>query len=91
MAVRVTPITDADVEAVSEFLHRELNERVPAHAWTQAIRVPWLTSGSETTPNHGYMLVDDGGHVLGAYLGFYSEREIEIGRASCRERVSSPV
>ena len=76
MAVRVTPITDADVEAVSEFLHRELNERVPAHAWTQAIRVPWLTSGSETTPNHGYMLVDDGGHVLGAYLGFYSEREI---------------
>lgn len=76
MTVRVTPITDADVEAVAEFLHQELNERVPAAAWTRAIRVPWSTSEPDTTPNHGFMLVDGGGEVLGAYLAFYSERQI---------------
>lgn len=79
MAVRVTPITGADVEAVAEFLHRELNQRVPADAWARAVRVPWRTPGTEDTPNHGYMLVDDAGAgdvVVGAYLAFYSERVI---------------
>src|SRR5688572_6398843 len=72
MAIRVTPITDADVHAVAEFLHRELNERVSADAWARSMRVPW----SVDAPNHGFMLVDDTGAVVGAYLAFYSERTI---------------
>jgi hypothetical protein len=73
MGVRVTPITDADVPAVAEFLHAELNSRVPADAWARALRVPWRVE----EPNHGFLLRDDAGAVLGAYLAFYSERTID--------------
>lgn len=74
MAIRVAPITDADVRAVAEFLHRELNQRVSADAWARSMRVPWDVDA----PNHGYMLVDDdGGAVVGANLAFYSERTID--------------
>jgi hypothetical protein len=72
MAVRVTPITAADVRAVAEFLHRELNQRVPADAWACAVSVPWPVDA----PNHGFMLRTDDGEVVGAYLAFYSERRI---------------
>lgn len=73
MAVRVTPITGADVTAVAAFLHSELNRRVPAEAWAGAVRVPWAVDA----PNHGFMLRTDTGEVVGAYLAFYSERTIE--------------
>jgi hypothetical protein len=73
MAVRVTPITGADVNAVAGFLHSELNQRVPAGAWVRAVQVPWAVDA----PNHGFMLVTDTGEVVGAYLAFYSERVID--------------
>lgn len=73
MAVRVTPITGADVNAVAGFLHSELNQRVPAAAWARAVNVPWAVDA----PNHGFMLRTDTGEIVGAYLAFYSEREIE--------------
>jgi hypothetical protein len=76
MAVRVTPITGADVNAVAEFLHSELNQRVPAGAWARALDVPWRVDA----PNHGFMLRTDDGEIVGAYLAFYSERTVE-GRA----------
>jgi hypothetical protein len=72
MAIRVAPIMDADVRPVAEFLHRELNQRVSADAWARSMRVPWAVDA----PNHGYMLVDDDGAVVGANLAFYSERTI---------------
>ena len=73
MAVRVTPITGADVNAVAGFLHSELNQRVPAAAWARAVDVPWKVDA----PNHGFMLVTETGEVVGAYLAFYSERTID--------------
>jgi hypothetical protein len=72
MAVRVEPITTVDVPAVARFLHTDLNSRVPAEAWERAVQVPWKVPA----PNHGFLLRDDHGAVVGAYLAFYSERTI---------------
>jgi hypothetical protein len=67
----LAPITDADVDAVADFLHRNLSDRVPATAWVRAMRVPWPVDA----PNHGYLL-RVGDDVVGAHLAFYSRREI---------------
>jgi hypothetical protein len=72
MGVRVSPITDSDVPAVAEFLHRNLNDRVPAEAWARAVDVPWKVEA----PNHGFQLRTDDGAVVGVYLAFYSDRTI---------------
>lgn len=72
MAIRVEPITTADVPAVARFLHANLNAKVSAEAWESAVAVPWKVSA----PNHGFFLKDDSGEVVGAYLAFYSERVI---------------
>ena len=65
MAIRVSPISGADVGAVADFLHTNLNARVTAEAWARAMDVPWKVDA----PNHGFMLVEDGA-VIGAYLAF---------------------
>jgi hypothetical protein len=72
MGVRVSPITDSDVPAVAEFLHRNLNDAVPAEAWMRAVDVPWKVDA----PNHGFQLRTDDGAVVGVYLAFYSDRTI---------------
>jgi hypothetical protein len=72
MAIRVSPISGADVGAVAEFLHANLNSRVSADAWASAMDVPWKVDA----PNHGFMLIEDGA-VVGAYLAFYSERVVD--------------
>ncbi|MEU4424426.1 hypothetical protein AB0F81_27720 [Actinoplanes sp. NPDC024001] len=72
MSVRVAPITSGDVRAVAEFLHANLNSRVPAEDWARAVEVPWKVDA----PNHGVMLLDDSGALAGALLAYYSEREI---------------
>jgi hypothetical protein len=71
MTVELTPITDADVATVADFLHANLNARVPGSAWTRAMSVPWKVQA----PDHGFML-RDGQRVVGAYLAFYSERAV---------------
>jgi hypothetical protein len=74
MAIRVTAIQDADIRSVAEFLHAELSSAVSAESWAAAMRVPWKVDA----PNHGYALVDIAtDQVVGAYLAFYSEREID--------------
>jgi hypothetical protein len=67
MTVEIAPITDADVPAVADFLHANLNDQVP---WARScLAVPWKTGA----PNHGFLLRD--GHlVVGACVAFYSER-----------------
>ena len=52
MAVELAPITDADMPAVAQFLHENLNTRVPVAAWTRAMRMRW----ADDAPNHGYFL-----------------------------------
>ncbi len=66
-SVELTPITDENVTAVADFLHANLNDRVP---WALACsRVPWKVEA----PNHGFMLCD-GQRVVGVLLALYSER-----------------
>lgn len=69
----VSPITEADLPRVGEFLHTNLNGRLSASEWASAAQVPWPVSQA---PNHGFMLVAEG-QVAGVYLAFYSVREID--------------
>ena len=71
-SVMVSPITDADLPRVSEFLHANMSERVPAARWASAMDVPWARDG----PNLGYMLLDDD-EIVGAHLAYYSTRTID--------------
>lgn len=70
-AVEIKPITSAHVNEVAEFFHVRLNARIAAAEWAAAITPPWAVA----QPNHGFLLRADG-RVVGAYLAFYSEREI---------------
>ncbi len=67
MTVEIAPITDADVPAVADFLHANLNDQVP---WARScLTVPWKVDA----PNHGFLLRDSQ-LVVGALPAFYSER-----------------
>lgn len=67
MTARVTPITDADVTAVADFLHANFDDRIP---WALSCSaVPWKVKA----PNYGFML-RDGQRVVGALLALYSKR-----------------
>jgi hypothetical protein len=67
MTVEISPIADADVLAVADFLHANLNDETP---WARSCLVmPWKTDA----PNHGFLL-RDGQLVVGACVAFYSER-----------------
>jgi hypothetical protein len=69
MTVELAPITDADVPAVADLLHANLNDEVP---WARSCSaVPWKIDA----PNHGFLL-RDGQLVVGAYMAFYSERVV---------------
>jgi hypothetical protein len=71
-AAQLHPITSADLRAVAEFLHAELNTRIATAEWEAAITPPWACD----QPNYGFLL-RAGGRIVGAYLAFYSERKIE--------------
>jgi hypothetical protein len=67
MIVDLSPITDADIAAVADFLHVNYNDRIP---WARSLLAgPWKVEA----PNHGFVM-HDGQRILGAYLAFYSER-----------------
>jgi hypothetical protein len=69
MTVELTPITDADMAVVAEFLHTNHNNRVP---WDLSCSVvPWKVDA----PNRGFML-RDGRRVVGTLLALYSERQV---------------
>jgi hypothetical protein len=69
MTIELAPIADADVPAVADLLHANLNDQVPWAA--SCLAVPWKVD----PPNHGFLL-RDGQQVVGACLAFYSERLI---------------
>jgi hypothetical protein len=71
-SVEVKPIAPTDVKRVAKFLHQHMNARVAEDAWASAMSVSW---GVEK-PNSGFMLLD-GDAVVGAYLAFYSERDVD--------------
>lgn len=70
-SAEIHPITFADVAAVAQFLHAELNQRITSAQWEAAINPPWSCS----RPNHGFLL-RAGERIVGVYLAFYSERRI---------------
>jgi hypothetical protein len=70
--VELHPITSADVHAVADFLHAELNTRIATAEWEGAITPPWACS----QPNHGFLL-RVGERIVGVHLAFYSERSME--------------
>jgi hypothetical protein len=72
MAVELRPVTDLDVADVADFLHANMNPKVP---WARACVPPWKADA----PNHGFML-RDGPRIVGVQLAFYSERLV-AGRA----------
>lgn len=72
MPVKLAPITAADIPAVAQFMHANLNPDVPASDWSRALTVPWEVA----PPNHGYFLAEDG-QVVGAYLAYYSDRPVD--------------
>jgi hypothetical protein len=69
--VRVAPIGAEQLPEVGDFLHQHLNRRVPAERWARMAVPTWRVDA----PNHGFLLRRDD-EVVGAYLAFYSEREI---------------
>jgi acyl carrier protein len=67
MTVELSPISDADIAAVADFLHVNYEDRIP---WARSLlAVPWKVAA----PNHGFML-HDGRRIVGAHMAFYSER-----------------
>ena len=66
MSLEISPIADAEMDAVASFLHRNLNNRLSVSEWLSAMSVPWKADA----PNSGFML-RDGEHVVGVYLAFY--------------------
>jgi hypothetical protein len=65
MTVELSPITDADIAAVAEFLRVNYKDGIP---WV-IMAGPWKVDA----PNHGFML-HDGQRIVGAHTAFYSER-----------------
>ena len=65
MTVELSPITDADIAAVADFLRVNYKDRIP---WV-IMAGPWKVDA----PNHGFML-HDGQRIVGAHTAFYSER-----------------
>jgi hypothetical protein len=67
MTIELAPIMDAEVPAVADLMHTNLNDQIP---WARSCSpLPWKVDA----PNHGFML-RDGQRVVGACLAFYSER-----------------
>lgn len=77
MPVELSPITEADLPRVAEFLHATFphEPQEPAESWERGLHSPW----PDDPPNWGFM-AQDSGAVVGAYIAHYSEQEID-GRA----------
>lgn len=77
MPVELSPITEADLPRVAEFLSATFphEPQESAATWERGLHSPW----PDDPPNWGFMARDTG-TVVGAYIAHYSEQEID-GRA----------
>jgi len=77
MPVELSPITEADLPRVAEFLHATFpsESQESAESWERGLRSPWPGD----PPNWGFM-AEDSDAIVGAYIAHYSEQEID-GRA----------
>lgn len=69
--IRLAPIAAPDLARVAAFLREQMDRPWSEDEWRRAITPTWPAAG----PNHGFQLLD-GERVVGAYVAYYSEREI---------------
>jgi hypothetical protein len=65
----VYPITDDDLPAVADFLHRNMTSGLDAESWLKSFHPGWHIE----VPNHGFMLVT-GQLIVGVYAAYYARR-----------------
>lgn len=64
-----------DIAPVAEFLHTNMNARIPAQRWRRLLEYPWRPAGAE----HG-RVVTDGGRVVGFMATVFSDRPVRAER-----------
>jgi hypothetical protein len=69
--IQLAPIGAADTDRVAAFLREQMERPWSLERWRQAIVPPW----PEVGPNRGFQLLD-GERLVGAYVAYYSERQI---------------
>lgn len=69
--VHARPATAADQDAVSAFLHRNLDSTVPPERFARLFDYPWMAD----KPNCGYVLEDDGA-ITGFVGAIYADRMV---------------
>lgn len=73
MAPQLAPIGPDDLAEVGVFLNEHLNGRLSPTDWVAAVAPPW--PAGRCRHEHGYLLRDSGGAVVGVQIAFYSERD----------------
>jgi hypothetical protein len=71
MPATVTPIAEADLAEIGQFLEMNLNARIKARDWIASVSHPW----SEQRPNFGMQLRDEG-RLVGVFCAIYSTQTI---------------
>jgi hypothetical protein len=75
----VTPIQEADLSEVCDFLNAQLNRKIDVAAWRYSVIQPW----TDSRPNFG-MQLRDGRRIVGVFLAIYSVQNIDgIARHFC--------
>ncbi|HYM35820.1 MAG TPA: hypothetical protein VET48_10520 [Steroidobacteraceae bacterium] len=69
--VSVTPITQADLSEIGNFLNTNLNRRISSQAWIDSVTHAW----SAERPNFG-MQMRDGTRLVGVFCAIYSDQSI---------------
>jgi hypothetical protein len=74
MPVELSPITEADLPRVAEFLHATFphEPQESAASWERGLHSPW----PDDPPNWGFM-AQDSGAIVGAYIAHYSEQQVD--------------
>lgn len=78
----ISPIEAEHISEVSIFLNRNMSDRFSPEVWGNALNTSWLAGA----PNHGFMMKNDDGEVVGALCAIYSLQYIN-GK---EERICNP-
>jgi len=70
--ITVSPIAGIDLKDVSQFLHTNLNSKIPVKTWRDSFHSQW----SQSVPNFGFQL-KNGGDLVGVICAIYSDQIID--------------
>jgi hypothetical protein len=79
---KISPIEKKHIKEVSVFLNSHMSDRFSPEIWGDALNTSWLADA----PNHGFMMKNDEGDVVGALCAIYSLQNIN-GK---EERICNP-